>query len=84
MDDLQIKNQWRVLIPREQLGNASLLQAKNFGYNAVIVDQPAEFSPLQQIVRMETECTSPWELDLKGKTFRAIYWKSRLNVPQFK
>ncbi|MFV0339655.1 MAG: hypothetical protein ACK5MA_03355 [Parachlamydiaceae bacterium] len=84
MYDLPIKNQWRVLFPRERLDFDSLLQAKNFGYNSVLVDQQEESSPLMQIVRMETERTSPWELELKEQTHKAIYWKSKLDVQHFK
>lgn len=86
MNDLKIKNQWRVLSPDKTLDPEALRQAKEFGYNAVLVLEQTDCLPLLPILHIESENISPFELDLApGQIWpKGIYWKSTLKIEQFK
>lgn len=89
MDELPIKNQWCVLSPHNSLDTEHLKEAKEFGFNALLMDQEMDDSPLFQVIKIESERVSPFELDLmeKARSIRhrsAIYWKSYLKAQDFK
>lgn len=86
MDELKIKNQWRVLFPDETLDQDALQQANDFGFNAVIVKQNTACGQLLPILLMESKGVSPFELDLSPYEAwpKGIYWKSSLKIEPFK
>lgn len=86
MNDLKIKNQWRVLTPHETLDPDALRQAKEFGYNAMIVREQTDCAPLFPILQIESQDISPFALNLAaGQAWpKGIYWKSSLKIEQYK